>query len=71
MDKPALFRLDDYKVLCKVVWATDDLCGVRFDEPMPDRVLAQFNKAGSTARVGLLTQEEEQAQEEWTKGNTP
>jgi hypothetical protein len=71
MGKPALFRLDDYKVLCKVVWATDDLCGVRFDEPMPDRILAHFNKAGTTARIGLLTQEEEQAQEEWTKGNSP
>jgi hypothetical protein len=30
--KPALFRLSGLQVLCKVVWAKADLCGVHFDE---------------------------------------
>jgi hypothetical protein len=53
--KPALFRLDNFEVLCKVVWATDELCGVRFDEPIPPRILAHFSKAEGTPQVGLLT----------------
>ena len=30
--KTAMFRLEGFQLLCKVVWAKDDLCGVRFDE---------------------------------------
>ena len=69
--KPALFRLDDFKVLCRVVWQTDDLCGVRFDEPMPPWALSHFRKIGGTAQIGMLTPEEKQAEEEWTDGSTP
>jgi len=57
VSKPALFRLHDFEVLCKVVWASDEMCGVRFDEPLMPRVLDHFNAAGTTARVGTLTTE--------------
>jgi hypothetical protein len=61
--KPALFRLDDLEVLCKVVWASDDMCGVRFDEPISPRLLAHLSNAGSTAQIGVLQPEERQAEE--------
>lgn len=61
--KTALFRLDQLQVLCKVVWATDELCGVQFEEPIPPRVLAHFNKAGSIARIGMLRPDEKQTEE--------
>ena len=64
--KTAMFRLDQYQVLCKVMWTKDDLCGVRFEELIPPRVLAHFRKAGNTAQVGMLTPDEAQAAEEWT-----
>lgn len=67
--KQAMFRLDQFQVLCKVVWATDDLCGVRFDEHIPPRVLAHFKDEG-TVRLGTLLPDEQQAVEEWTSGNT-
>ena len=71
VSKTALFRLDEFQVLCKVVWATEELCGVRFDEPIPPGVLARFNYAGSTAKMGMVTPEEKQAEEGWTNGHTP
>ena len=67
--RTALFRLDQFQILCKVVWAKNDLCGVHFDEIIPPRVLAHFRKSGSTAQVGMLTPDEEQAKEEWTHGS--
>ena len=69
--KPAMFRLDQFNVLCKIVWLKDDLCGVRFDEPIPQRVLAEFRKAGDTAQVGMLTPDEQLAAEEWTSAIAP
>ena len=64
--RTAMFRLDQFQVLCKVVWSKDDLCGVRFEEIISPRVLAHFRKAGNTAQVGMLTPDEAQAAEEWT-----
>jgi hypothetical protein len=66
--KPALFRLSGLHVLCKVVWAKDDLCGVHFDERLPPRLFAHFCKVGSPAQVGMLTPDEQQAEEEWANG---
>ncbi len=65
--KQAMFRLDHFQVLCKVLWVKDNLCGIRFDEVIPPRLLARFKEAG-TATVGMLTPEEQQAAEEWTNG---
>lgn len=65
--KQAMFRLDHFQVLCKVLWVKDNLCGIRFDEVIPPRLLAHFKEAG-TATVGMLTPEEQQAAEEWTNG---
>jgi len=61
----AMFRLEGFQLLCKVVWAKDDLCGVRFDELMPPRVLQGFREAGSTAKLDMLTPAEQQAADEW------
>ena len=65
--KQAMFRLDHFQVLCKILWAKDNVCGVRFDEVIPPRVLAHFKDAG-TATVGMLTPDEQQAIDQWTKG---
>src|SRR4028119_629075 len=65
LGKPALFRLDQFQTLCKVVWVKDDLCGVSFDELVPPRVLAHFRKVGSIVQLGLLTPDEKQAEQEW------
>jgi hypothetical protein len=69
--KPAIFRLDHVQVLCKVIWAKGELCGVRFDELIPPRVLSHLLEVGSTSKLGLLTPDEQQAGEEWTIGNAP
>lgn len=69
--KAGIFRLDELKVLCKVVWATEDLCGVKFDEPIPLPVLAHFSRTGSTAQIGMLTPDEKQIEEEWSKWELP
>jgi hypothetical protein len=66
--KTALFRLDRFQALCKVVWVKDGLCGVRFDELLPPALLAHFRKVGSAAQVGMLTPGEQQAKDEWTEG---
>lgn len=66
--KPALFRLQSYKTLCRVVWTKDDLCGVHFDEVMPPRLLRRFREAGSATQIGMLTPDEKQAEEEWING---
>jgi len=65
--KQAMFRLDHFQVLCKVLWVKGNLCGVRFDEVIPPRVLAHFKDAG-TATVGMLTPDEQLVMEEWTNG---
>ncbi len=69
--RTALFRLDPFQALCKVVWAGNGLCGVRFEEQLPPRLLAQFRKAGNTSQVGMLTPDEQQVKEEWTEGMCP
>lgn len=63
--KAAMFRLEGYQQLCKVVWAKQDLCGIRFDELMPARVLQDFRRAGTTAKLDMLTPAEQQAADEW------
>lgn len=52
--KTAMFRLEGYQLMCKVVWTKNDLCGIRFDEPIPPRVLAHYREAGSTAKLDML-----------------
>ena len=66
--RPGLFRLDGYKVMCRVVWAHDELCGVQFDELIPPKILERFREAGNTAQLGMLTPDEKQAEEEWANG---
>ena len=50
--KTALFRLEPFQALCRVVWVSDELCGVRFEELLPPRLLAHFRKVGNTTQVG-------------------
>ncbi len=69
--KAAMFRLEHFHVLCKIVWVRDDLFGIRFDEPVPARVLAEFRKAGDTAQVGMLTPDEQLAADEWLSAIAP
>lgn len=55
LGKTALFRIQSYQTLCRVVWADNGVCGVRFDELIPARVLEDLRGAGTAAEVGLLT----------------
>ena len=48
--KTAMFRLEGLQVLCKVVWAKGDLCGVRFDETIPPRLPASATPDQREAR---------------------
>jgi PilZ domain len=63
LGKTALFRLQSYQALCRVVWADNGVCGVRFDELIPARVLEELRGAGTAAKVGLLTPDKLQAVE--------
>ena len=31
----ALLRWQEHETLCRVVWATDDMCGLQFERPIP------------------------------------
>jgi hypothetical protein len=52
-----MFRLEGLHLLCKVVWVRDDLCGIRFDEPIAPRLVVEFQQAGAAAQ-GMLTPED-------------
>jgi len=62
--KTAMFRLEGFQLLCKVVWTRDNLCGVRFEELIPPRVLAKLREAGNSAELGTVTPSEQQAADE-------
>ena len=61
LGRTALFRLESYQVLCRVVWADNGVCGVQFDELIPARVLEDLRNAGTAAKVRLVTPVEPQA----------
>jgi len=63
--KTAMFRLEGLQMLCKVMWAKGDLCGVRFDEPIPPQRLAGLRDAGTSVKLEVLASSEEQAACEW------
>lgn len=45
----ALLRAGGLEILCRVVWAQEGACGVRFEEPVPPRVLKQIETEGGAA----------------------
>jgi hypothetical protein len=49
--KTALFRLDGYETLCKVVWVDKNVCGVKFEDLLPPRVLKHFHDIGQKASL--------------------
>lgn len=66
--KTALFRLDPFQALCRVMWVKDELCGIRFEELLSPTLLAHFRTVADTAQFGMRTPDEQQAKEEWTEG---
>lgn len=52
--KTALFRLDGYETLCKVMWSEGNLCGVQFEELIPPRVLKHFRDTGNMASLEMV-----------------
>jgi hypothetical protein len=44
-----LLRSGALEVLCRVVWSCDDECGVRFEEPLPMRLLQQIRTEGAVS----------------------
>lgn len=45
----ALLRTGALEILCRVVWANEGECGVRFDEPVSPRALKQIQLEGAAA----------------------
>jgi hypothetical protein len=58
LNKTALFRLNNIQVLCRVVWAGDEQCGIRFDEIIPAATLARLRCAGQAAQVAMQLAED-------------
>lgn len=52
--KTALFRLNGYQSLCKVIWSEGEICGVQFEEMIPPRVLKHFRDLGTTASLEIV-----------------
>ncbi len=69
--KTALFRLQDIQLLCKIMWATDNQCGVRFEELVPLKMVARIREAGTPAAIAMLTPDEKLAADDWLVGNAP
>lgn len=66
--KTAMFRLEGYRTLCKIIWSDRELCGVRFDEPMPRWAFEHYCETGRITGAEMLTLDEQQAEEEWRNG---
>lgn len=45
----ALLRAGALEILCRVVWANDDACGIKFEEPVSPRILQQIQTEGGAA----------------------
>jgi len=44
-----LLRVGSFQTLCRVVWVADEHCGVRFEEPIPHKVLKEIQLQGAVA----------------------
>lgn len=55
----ALFRLQEFSVLCRIVWVAGDQCGVHFEEPLRPALLQRFCREGSVAELGDLAPTEQ------------
>jgi hypothetical protein len=64
----ALFRIGGLQVLCRVVWANEAQCGVRFDEPITPRSLKQIQLDGAV-ELERLSPSEQEAKDDWIEGN--
>jgi hypothetical protein len=61
--KTALFRLNGYETLCKIIWSDGTRCGLQFEEPIPPRVLKHFHDKGSKAGLQMTPSPSESANE--------
>jgi len=59
LGKTALFRLDGFQALCRVVWCDDEICGVHFEEVIPSGVLARLRLAGDAAEIGFVVADDQ------------
>ena len=64
----ALFRVDGVEVLCRVVWANEEQCGIRFEEPISPKLLKQIQLDGVVA-LDSLSPSEQAAKDDWTEGH--
>jgi PilZ domain len=62
-----LLKIGMFQTLCRVVWVDAEQCGVRFDEPVPSKVLKQIQLEGAISGE-MLTQTEQRAKDEWVGG---
>jgi hypothetical protein len=54
LGKTALFRLNGYETLCKVVWVDGDTCGVKFEDVLAPRILKHFHDVGQQASLHVV-----------------
>lgn len=63
----ALFKTDGIQALCRVMWVDHELCGVRFDEPLSDKIFHRLQRDGATG-AATLTPDEQLVKDCWTEG---
>jgi len=64
----ALLRIGQFKTLCRVVWVEQGQCGVRFEEPLQNKVLKQIQMDGAIV-MDMLTPDEQIAADAWLEGH--
>ena len=64
----ALFRVGTLQVLSRVVWATEEQCGIRFEELISPKQLKQIQLDGAV-ELETLSPAEKDAKEAWIAGN--
>jgi hypothetical protein len=66
--KDVVLRCDGVEAFGRVIWATDDRCGVEFDEKVPGKDLLALRHHADTSARSNLTDEEREAMEDWANG---
>ena len=66
----ALLKAGTLHMLCRVVWSRNGQCGVRFDEPVPDRLLKSIQLKGAIS-IDMLTPDEQLVRDDWVEGSAP
>lgn len=61
-------KIPPAEIFGTVAWASEDRCGVKFDEPLSDEELDQLRSQGNLTMVTGQSRETQLAAEDWTSG---